>query len=58
MLKAIKSHRADRDELIGMVHHGNEKVEQDNDVDHRKTSKHDKSPESREFFDSIQLKVI
>ena len=41
-----------------MVHHGNEKVEKDDDVDHRKASKHDEAPESCKLFDSIQFKII
>ena len=53
-----KSHRTDWDELIRVIHHCNEKVEKNNDVDDRKASKHDKSPESSKLLDTIQFKVI
>ena len=36
--------RADRDELIGMIHHGNEEIEKNYDVDDGETAKHDKTP--------------
>ena len=41
-----------------MVHHGDEKVEEDDDVDEREAAEHDEAPESGEFLDSCQLKVI
>ena len=41
-----------------MVHHGNEKVEKDDDVDEREAAEHDEAPEPCELLDSCQLKVI
>ena len=52
------THRADRDELVGMVHHRDEKVEQDDDVDYGKCAEHYEAPESREFLNSRKLKII
>ena len=33
-----------------MVHHGNEKIEEDDDVDDGESPKHHKTPESRKFL--------
>ena len=50
ILKCLKStYWTDRDELVGVIHHGDEKIEQDNYVDDGKTSKHDEAPKSREL---------
>lgn len=38
------TNRTDWDELIGMIHHGNEEIEKNNDVDDGETAKHDKTP--------------
>ena len=32
-----------------MIHHGDEKIEQDNDVNDGKTPEHDQAPKSREL---------
>ena len=52
------SYRADTDQLIGVVHHGNQEIEKDDDVDNREASKHDQSPEPGELLDSCQLEVV
>ena len=41
-----------------MIHHGDEKIEQDDDVDDREASEHNETPEPGEFFYSSQLKVV
>ena len=41
-----------------MIHHGDEEIEKDVDVDNREASKHDQTPESRELLDACQLKVV
>ena len=41
-----------------MVHHGNEQVDQDNDVDRGKSAKHEESKKSGEFFDAGQLEIV
>ena len=41
-----------------MIHHSNQEIEQDDDVDQWETPKHDETPESRELFDSCQLKIV
>jgi hypothetical protein len=45
-------------ELIGVVHHGDQKVQQDHDVDDRVCSKHQHAPEPGEALDASQLKVV
>ena len=37
-----------RDDLIGIRHHGNEHVQQHDDVDHGVRAEHEESPESGE----------
>ena len=41
-----------------MVHHGNEEVEERNNVDDGEGAKHDEAPEPRELLDPGQLKVV
>ena len=41
-----------------MVHHGDEKVEQDDDVDDGERAEHDQAPEPRELLDPGELKVV
>ena len=41
-----------------MVHHGDEEVEQDDDVDDGEGAEHDEAPEPRELLDARQLKVV
>ncbi len=41
-----------------MVHHCDEKIEKNNNVDHREASKHDEGPEPRELFDTGQFKIV
>ena len=41
-----------------MIHHGDEEVEQDDDVDDRETPEHNQTPEPGELLDSSQLEVV
>ena len=41
-----------------MVHHGDEQVEQDDDVDDGERAEHDQAPEPRELLDPGELKVV
>ena len=41
-----------------MVHHGDEQVEQDDDVDDGEGAEHDQAPEPRELLDAGELKVV
>ena len=41
-----------------MVHHGDEEVEQDDDVDDGEGAEHDETPEPCELLDPGQLKVV
>ena len=41
-----------------MIHHGDQEIQQDDDVDDREAPEHDETPESRELFDSRQLEVV
>ena len=41
-----------------MVHHGDEEIEQDNDVNQRKATEHDEAPEPGELLDAGQLEVV
>ena len=52
------SYRTDRNELVWVVHHCNEKIEENNYVDDGEAAEHDETPESSELLDAVQLKVI
>ena len=41
-----------------MVHHGDEQVEQHDDVDHREGAEHEQAGEARELLDASQLEVV
>ena len=41
-----------------MIHHGNEQVEKDDDVDDGKAPEHDEPPEPGKLLDPGQLKVV
>ena len=41
-----------------MVHHGNQEIEQDNDVNEGETAEHDETPKPCKLFDTTQLKVV
>ena len=41
-----------------MVHHGDEEIEQDDDVDDGEGAEHDEAPEPRELLDPGQLEVV
>ena len=44
-IKVSGTHRTHGDELVTVVHHRNQEVEEDDDVDQGKASKHDQAPE-------------
>ena len=54
----VETHRANTDQLIGVIHHGDQEIEKHDDVDNREASKHDQSPEPGELLDACQLKVV
>ena len=58
MLPVITTHRADRDELVGVIHHGNQEIEEHDDVDHGEAPEHDEPPEPGELLDPRQLEVV
>ena len=58
ILRSCSTHRANWDELVGVVHHGDEQIEQDNDVDDGEGAKHDEAPEPGELLDPGELKVV
>ena len=41
-----------------MIHHGDEQVEQNDDVDHGERAEHEEAAEARELFDPAQLEVV
>ena len=41
-----------------MVHHGNEEVEQNNDVDHGEGAEHQQSKEPGELLNASEFKVV
>ena len=41
-----------------MIHHGNEQVQEDDDVDDWKAAEHDEAPEPRELLDPGELEVV
>lgn len=52
------TYRTYRDQLIRVIHHGDEQVEQDDNVDDRVAAEHEQTPESCETLDAGQLKVV
>ena len=58
ILVLVDTYRTYGDELITMIHHGNQQVEQHNDVDQREASEHDEAPEPGELLDPGQLEVV
>ena len=58
ILVLVDTYRTYGDELITMIHHGNQQVEQHNDVDQREASEHDEAPESGKLLDPCQLEVV
>lgn len=47
-----------RDHCVGIGHHGDEEIQEDNYVDHAVRSEHKKSPETRVRLDPRQFKVL
>lgn len=41
-----------------MIHHGDEKIQQHNNIYDGVTAEHQHSPEARKYFYSIELKTI
>ena len=41
-----------------MIHHGDQEIEQNDDVDDREAAEHDETPEPGELLYSTQLKVV
>ena len=56
--RIFSTHRTDRDELVRMIHHGDQEIEKHDDVDDGEAPKHDQAPEPRELLDSSKLKVV
>ena len=54
----LVTHRANWDKLVGVVHHGDEEIEQDDDVDDGEGAEHDEAPEPCELLDPGQLEVV
>ena len=52
------TYRADGDELVAVVHHGDQEVEQHDDVDDGEAPEHDETPEPCELLDPSQLEVV
>ncbi len=48
----LMTYWTNRDELIGVIHHGDEQIEQDDYVDHWECTKHKQTEKSGEFFDA------
>ena len=44
--------------MITMIHHGNQQVEKDDDIDQGEAPEHDEPPEPGELLDPSQLKVV
>ena len=52
------THRADRDELVGMIHHCDQEIEKHDDVDDGEAAEHDQAPEPGELLDPRKFKVV
>ncbi len=49
---------ADGDELVGVVHHGDEQVEQHDDVDHGEWAEHEEAGKTCKFLDASQFEIV
>ena len=58
MCKLFLTYGTDWDELVGVIHHGNEQIEQDDYIDHREGPKHEETKKPCKFLDASQLKVF
>lgn len=54
----FSTHRADRDELVGMIHHCDQEIEKHDDVDDGEAAEHDQAPEPGELLDPRKFKVV
>lgn len=45
-------------QLIRMIHHGDQQVNQDDDVYDRVGAEHEHAPEPREYLDALQLEAL
>ena len=52
------THRADRDELVRMIHHRDQEIEKHDDVDDGEAPEHDQAPEPGELLDPRKFKVV
>lgn len=41
-----------------MIHHGDEQIQQDHDIDHRVGAEHEHAPEASKDFNSVQLETV
>lgn len=41
-----------------MIHHGDEEIQEDNDVDDGIGAEHQHTPKSREHFDAVKLEAL
>ena len=57
-LVLVDTYRTYGDELVTMIHHGNQQVEQHDDVDQGEAPEHDEAPEPGELLDPGQLEVV
>ena len=58
LLVLVDTYRTYGDELVTMIHHGNQQVEQHDDVDQGEAPEHYEAPEPGELLDPRQLKVV
>ncbi len=56
--QADLAYRGHRDELVGVVHHGDEQVEEDDYVDDGEGAEHEEAEVAGELLDAGQLKVV
>ena len=54
----VDTYRTYGDELIGMIHHRYQQVEQHDDVDQGEAPEHDETPEPCKLLDARKLEVV
>jgi hypothetical protein len=58
LCQLFQTYRTYGNELIGMIHHSDQKVQEHDNIDDRVGPEHQHSPEPGEALDASQLKVV
>lgn len=57
-VKKAKNHRTHGNQLIRVIHHRNQQIQQDDYINDGVCAEHQHSPEASEYFDAIQFEAV